>query len=123
MRPRRMRVHLAVAAHSDWNVLMYRPRLGLVVALLAWSSAAGIAHAQSSPSAGSPASDGSSSITLPTIDVSAPTLGLGFLPPPYDAAAHAVGQTVTTIDPALIENTPSFQIGDTLHYAPGISIK
>ncbi|HWB48604.1 MAG TPA: TonB-dependent receptor [Stellaceae bacterium] len=92
---------------------MYRHLCGLGVAMLASASAAGLARGQSAPSP----------ITLPTVSVTAPTLGAGFLPPPYDASAHAVGQTVTTIDPALTADQPAFQIGDTLRYAPGISLK
>ena len=97
---------------------MHRPLCGLGATLLL-GICAGAAQAQSP----APADASASSITLPTVTVNAPTLGLGFLPPPYDAAAHAVGQTVTTVDPALTENAPDFDIGQTLRYAPGISIK
>jgi iron complex outermembrane receptor protein len=108
---------------------MQRPSFGWGSATLATLYALAAAHAQSPPPApppapvGQPGADTSSSIMLPAISVNAPTLSSGFLPPPYDAAAHAVGQAVTTIDPALTETSPDFLIGDTLRYAPGISIK
>lgn len=103
---------------------MHRPFLGSGVATVLWSLLPGLSHAQTQAApAPAPTADNPLSITLPTLEVTAPPLGLGFLPPPYDATAHAVGQTVTTIDPGVSENTPSFLIGDTLRNAPGISIK
>ena len=70
-----------------------------------------------------PAPDGDPAITLPTVDVTAPANGIGLPPPPFDAAGHPAGQTITSIGEERFKDLPNFSIGDVLRESPGVTIK
>jgi iron complex outermembrane receptor protein len=63
-------------------------------------------------------------VNLPAVNVTAE--GAGSLATPevlFNVQEHGIGQTITTINEGLINNTPAFQIGDILRDAPGVTIK
>ena len=62
-------------------------------------------------------------ITLPTVEVTAPTGGAVAVAAPFDPVAHPAGQTITRIQRDPNQDTPSFEIGDVLRESPGISVK
>ena len=88
--------------------------------LLAAMLLAPLGHAQN---AAPPAPDGDPAITLPTVDVTAPANGIGLPPPPFDAAGHPAGQTITSIGEERFKDLPNFSIGDVLRESPGVSFK